>query len=125
MENHSISIMKYITKYKCNYCAKSYTESGNLKMHINSDVPILGLRPRTARTEGFLGGPRPYKDRSSKTERPAVFFGPQIRQFLGVFWVNFWYFYYLWVKHLFWPHPLLHLMIRDSGAVQVHAKIVD
>ena len=27
-----------------------------------SDVPILGLRPRTARTEGFLGGPRPYKD---------------------------------------------------------------
>ena len=41
-----------------------------------SDVPILGLRPRTARTEGFLGGPRPYKDRSSKTERPAVFFGP-------------------------------------------------
>ena len=43
---------------------------------INSDVPILGLRPRTARTEGFLGGPRPYKDRSSKTERPAVFFGP-------------------------------------------------
>ena len=42
----------------------------------NSDVPILGLRPRTARTEGFLGGPRPHKDRSSKTERPAVFFGP-------------------------------------------------
>ena len=42
----------------------------------SSDVPILGLRPRTARTEGFLGGPRPYKDRSSKTERPAVFFGP-------------------------------------------------
>ena len=41
-----------------------------------SDVPILGLRPRTARTEGFLGGPRPHKDRSSKTERPAVFFGP-------------------------------------------------
>ena len=43
---------------------------------IFSDVPILGLRPRTARTEGFLGGPRPHKDRSSKTERPAVFFGP-------------------------------------------------
>ena len=43
-----------------------------------SDVPILGLRPRTARTEGFLGGPRPYKDRSSKTERPAGFFGPKI-----------------------------------------------
>ena len=50
-----------------------------------SDVPILGLRPRTARTEGFLGGPRPYKDRSSKTERPAVFFGLQICQFLGFF----------------------------------------
>ena len=42
----------------------------------DSDVPILGLRPRTARTEVFLGGPRLYKDRSSKTERPAVFFGP-------------------------------------------------
>ena len=36
MENHSISIMKYITKYKCNYCAKSYTESGNLKRHIKT-----------------------------------------------------------------------------------------
>lgn len=92
---------------------------------LGSDVPILGLRPRTARTEGFLGGPRPHKDRSSKTERPAVFFGPQIRQFLGVFWVNFWYFYYLWVKHLFWPHALFHLMIRDGGAVQVHEKIID
>ena len=43
----------------------------------------------------------------------------------GVFWVNFSYFYYLWDQNLFWPHPLLHLMIRDSGAVQVHAKIVD
>ena len=42
----------------------------------SSDDPILGLRPRTARTEGFLGGPRPHKDRSSKTKRPAVFFGP-------------------------------------------------
>ena len=30
------SIMKYITKYKCNYCAKSYTESGNLKRHIKT-----------------------------------------------------------------------------------------
>ena len=41
------------------------------------------------------------------------------------FWVNFSYFYYLWDQNLFWPHSLLHLMIRDSGAVQVHAKIVD
>ena len=27
---------------------------------------------------------------------------------------------YLWVKHLFWPHALLHLRIKDGGAV--HAK---
>lgn len=41
-----------------------------------SDRSGHGLRPRTAWTEAILGGPRPPEDQSSKTERPAGFFGP-------------------------------------------------
>ena len=43
-----------------------------------SDGSGHGLRPRTARTKGILGGPRPPEDRSSKTKRPAGLFGPKI-----------------------------------------------
>ena len=64
-----------INQWRIYFCIK-FCPKYNLTILLVSDVPILGLRPRTARTEGFLGGPRPYKDRSSKTEKPAVFFGP-------------------------------------------------
>ena len=43
MENHSISIMKYITKYKynyCDFCGKFFTELGKLKKHIKKIHPL-------------------------------------------------------------------------------------
>ena len=77
-------------------------------------------------------GPRVFWEDRDRTktdpQRPKdrqSFLVLKLANFLRGFLVNFWYFYYLWVKHLFWPHALFHLMIRDGGAVQVHEKIID